>query len=227
MAEGAVLPGPLTEPVVTGRSLWVDGARLVRNKAAVTGMILLGIIAVACLFGPALTGHPYDTVYPDYVRVPASLSAYPPDDQIAPAVERIGSRVRARASEVTVGATPPGLPDEHGQPPDRRTPRLFRALGPVRPGERGRARRRGPAARGRRAGRAQSLLLRHRRQRARSPDPDPDRRPGVARHRPARNVRRHPHRRPLRRGFGYLGGRVDLLMMRVVDVLYSFLSCSS
>ena len=70
MAEGAVLPGPLTEPVVTGRSLWVDArARLVRNKAAVTGMILLGLIAVACLFGPALTGHPYDTVYPDYVRV--------------------------------------------------------------------------------------------------------------------------------------------------------------
>ena len=103
MAEGAVLPGPLTEPVVTGRSLWVDArARLVRNKAAVTGMILLGLIAVACLFGPALTGHPYDTVYPDYVRVPASLSAYPPDDQIAPAVERISSRVRARASEVTV-----------------------------------------------------------------------------------------------------------------------------
>ena len=103
MAEGAVLPGPLTEPVVTGRSLWVDArARLVRNKAAVTGMILLGLIAVACLFGPALTGHPYDTVYPDYVRVPASVSAYPPDDHIAPAIERIGSRVRARASEVTV-----------------------------------------------------------------------------------------------------------------------------
>ena len=104
MAEGAVLPGPLSEPSgVTGRSLWVDArTRLVRNKAAVAGMILLGLITVACLLGPLVTGHAYDAVYPDYVRVPASLQAYPADDQIGPAVDRIGSRVRARPSDLAI-----------------------------------------------------------------------------------------------------------------------------
>jgi oligopeptide transport system permease protein len=103
MAEGAVLPGPLTEPVFTGRSLWADArTRLLRNRASLAGMIVLALIAVACVFGPALTGHPYDTVYPDYVRVPAGLQAYPPDDQIAPAIERISSRVRGRASDIAI-----------------------------------------------------------------------------------------------------------------------------
>src|SRR5215212_6105030 len=100
MAEGAVLPGTLTEPVVTGRSLWVDArTRLIRNRAALVGMVLLALITLACLFGPSLTGHPYDTVYPDYVAAPASLQSYPRDDQVAPAVERIVSRIRARASD--------------------------------------------------------------------------------------------------------------------------------
>src|SRR5215213_2640071 len=103
MAEGAILPRPLTEPVVTGRSLWADArTRLLRNRAAAAGIILLGLITLACLFGPSLTGHPYDTVYPDYVRVPASLQAYPSDDQVGPAIERIGSRVRGRASDVAI-----------------------------------------------------------------------------------------------------------------------------
>jgi oligopeptide transport system permease protein len=103
MAEGAVLPGPLTEPVVTGRSLWADArTRLLRNRAAAAGMIVLGLITLACLFGPSLTGHPYDAVYSDYVRVPASLQAYPSDDQVGPAIDRIGSRVRGRASDVAI-----------------------------------------------------------------------------------------------------------------------------
>src|SRR5215210_3340913 len=103
MAEGAVLPRPLTEPVVTGRSLWADArTRLLRNRAAAAGIILLGLITLACLFGPTLTGHPYDTVYPDYVRVPATLQAYPSDDQVGPAIDRIGSRVRGRASDVAI-----------------------------------------------------------------------------------------------------------------------------
>jgi oligopeptide transport system permease protein len=103
MAEGAVLPGSLTAPTVTGRSLWADArTRLVRNRAAVVGMVVLGLITLACLFGPSLTGHPYDKVYPDYVAVPATLEAYPANAQVAPAIERLGSRVRARPSEITI-----------------------------------------------------------------------------------------------------------------------------
>lgn len=103
MAEGAVISDiPLTGPV-TGRSLWVDArARLLRNKASVASMIILSLIALACIFGPFLTGHPFDRVYPDYVRAPASLTSYPKPEQIAPQVERIGSRVRAKPENIEI-----------------------------------------------------------------------------------------------------------------------------
>ncbi len=104
MAEGAVLPvETMTGPVVTGRSLWAEArGRLVRNRAALTSIILLSLIALACIFGPLFTGHPFDKVYPDYVKVPASIEAYPKADQIEPNLERIGSRVRAKAENISI-----------------------------------------------------------------------------------------------------------------------------
>jgi oligopeptide transport system permease protein len=103
MADGAIIPATLIDEPVAGRSLWADArARLVRNKAAVTSIVLLSLIALACIFGPLFTGHPFDKVYPDYVRAPASLEAYPKADQIAPQIERIGSRVRAKPEDVAV-----------------------------------------------------------------------------------------------------------------------------
>ena len=102
MAEGAALPvETMTGPVVTGRSLWAEArGRLVRNRAALTSIILLTLIALACIFGPFFSGHPYDRVYTDYVKVPASLEAYPKPGQIEPQVERIGARVRAKAENI-------------------------------------------------------------------------------------------------------------------------------
>ncbi|AWM86607.1 ABC transporter permease [Microvirga sp. 17 mud 1-3] len=103
MAEGAALPlETLTDPV-SGRSLWVEArGRLLANKAAVTSIVLLGLIAIACIFGPFFTGHPFDQVYPDYVKVPASLEAYPKPDQVNPQIERIGARVRAKPEDIQV-----------------------------------------------------------------------------------------------------------------------------
>lgn len=46
-----------------GRSLWDDARRrLLRNKAAVTGMVVLGLLCLAALVGPYLTAFPYDQV---------------------------------------------------------------------------------------------------------------------------------------------------------------------
>ena len=100
MSEAAVLP--IVEQVA-GRSLWADArTRLTRNRAAVASMAVLALIALACLFGPLATGHPYDRVYQDYVRVPASLSPHPQPDQIVPAAERIAARIRARAEDARI-----------------------------------------------------------------------------------------------------------------------------
>jgi oligopeptide transport system permease protein len=93
----------LTAPPVVGRSLWADArARLARNRAAVASLVFLLAMAVAAIVGPWLTGHPYDRVYPDYVRAPASLSAYPTAEQLGPAVERMAARARTRVEAQTV-----------------------------------------------------------------------------------------------------------------------------
>lgn len=85
-----------------GRSLWADArGRLARNRAAVASIVVLCCIAVACLVGPYLTGHGYDQVYQDYVRVPASFASYPTAEQLPPAVDRIASRIRAKAEGLT------------------------------------------------------------------------------------------------------------------------------
>jgi oligopeptide transport system permease protein len=46
-----------------GRSLWDDARRrLLRNRGAVAGMIVLGVLVVAAIIGPALTPYAYDQV---------------------------------------------------------------------------------------------------------------------------------------------------------------------
>jgi len=103
MAEGAVLPVEIMTGPITGRSLWAEArGRLIRNRAALTSIIVLALVALTCVFGPFFTGHPFDRVYPDYVKVPASLEAYPKADQVEPNIERIGARVRAKAEGITI-----------------------------------------------------------------------------------------------------------------------------
>ena len=102
MSEATLAPAPATA-AIKGRSLWADArGRLLRNRAALASLIVLGLIAFACLIGPAVTGHDYDQVYQDYVRVPAQLAAYPTAEQLPPATDRIAARIRARAEGLAV-----------------------------------------------------------------------------------------------------------------------------
>ncbi len=60
---------------VEGRSLWQDAlARLLRNRAAVASMIVLGVIAVMAVFAPWLSPHPYDEIYWDRIQMPPDLA---------------------------------------------------------------------------------------------------------------------------------------------------------
>ena len=53
----------ITRVAARGRCLWDDaGRRLVRNKAALASLILLGLLVVAAAVGPYLTPYPYDQV---------------------------------------------------------------------------------------------------------------------------------------------------------------------
>lgn len=78
-----------------GRSLWGDAwLRLRANKAATISMVFLVVVTIACLVGPSLTGHQFTTIYADYVRVPPSLSSYPQGDEIETALGEALARAR-------------------------------------------------------------------------------------------------------------------------------------
>ena len=73
MSTSILLPrsgkgAPAMQAAVKGRSLWDDARRrLFRNKAAVTGMIVLGLLVVAAIVGPHLTAYTYDEINKDDV----------------------------------------------------------------------------------------------------------------------------------------------------------------
>lgn len=113
MTELAVaVPAP-----IVGRSLWGNAwARLKRNRAAMFSLYYLAFIAVISVFGPMVVPHEYTTIYGDYVRTPPSLSAYPKPDMIQGALGDAIKRMRADIKEwhqdgnrviVTITATKP------------------------------------------------------------------------------------------------------------------------
>ncbi|RTM02158.1 MAG: ABC transporter permease subunit [Hyphomicrobiales bacterium] len=102
---------------VVGRSLWGNAwARLKRNRAAMFSLYYLAFIAVISICGPWFVPHEYTTIYGDYVRMPPSLSAYPKPDMIQTALTDATKRMRVDVKEwhqegnrvtVTVTSTKP------------------------------------------------------------------------------------------------------------------------
>ena len=93
----------MTEAVlspVASRSLWQDAwLRLRKNRAAVASMVTLIVLALAGIFGPMVSPHHYSTIYQQYVRVAPSLEAYPRAEQIMPGFEREMTRARLTGTE--------------------------------------------------------------------------------------------------------------------------------
>jgi oligopeptide transport system permease protein len=59
-----------------GRSLWSDARRrLFANRAAVTSLVLLAVIAALALFAPWIAPHPFDKIYWDRVTSPPDVAA--------------------------------------------------------------------------------------------------------------------------------------------------------
>ena len=73
----------ILERAFAGRSLWADArARLFRNKAAVTGMVVLAIVTLLAIFAPLVSRYAYDaidynvvTCAPDWWPVEATCTA--------------------------------------------------------------------------------------------------------------------------------------------------------
>ena len=69
MSASFLVPGSrggadsMTRAALKGRSLWDDARRrLLRNRGAVTGLVVLGVLVVAAIVGPHLTPYAYDYV---------------------------------------------------------------------------------------------------------------------------------------------------------------------
>lgn len=90
-------------PAIQGRSLWVDAWRRLRaNRAAVISGVYLILMTLACVIGPWVAPNAYDDVFPDYVRVPASLDPYPRADAIERGLTDALKRARLEASDIRV-----------------------------------------------------------------------------------------------------------------------------
>ena len=88
---------------VKGRSLWDDArTRLLANRAAMISLFTLAIITLACFVGPYFSGHKFDAVYKNYVKVPAGFEAYPRDEQIIPALTKILKRARVEVETINL-----------------------------------------------------------------------------------------------------------------------------
>jgi oligopeptide transport system permease protein len=64
--------------------------------------ILLGLIAIACIVGPMLSPHGYDTIYRSYVRVPPSLEPYPRASELEAAMRDALTRARVEMTGFSV-----------------------------------------------------------------------------------------------------------------------------
>ena len=103
MTDAELLDEALGRAPVKGRSLWGDAwLRLKANRAAMASLLILALITLACIVGPWLSPHGFDQVYRDYVKVPASLEPYPKAEAVEPALQRALRRARADIESWTI-----------------------------------------------------------------------------------------------------------------------------
>jgi oligopeptide transport system permease protein len=95
MTNVAAASNPTVAKPVAGRSLWGDAwARLKANKAAMISLYYLIFMAVICVVGPYFVPHQYTTIYSDYVRTAPSFSSYPRPEMIETALGEAVKRMR-------------------------------------------------------------------------------------------------------------------------------------
>ena len=76
------------------------GARFVRNRPAIAAAAALLAVALFCLLGPLLSSTAYDAIFPDYVGAPPSLWPHPSEAEARAALDGIAARLRARVVQV-------------------------------------------------------------------------------------------------------------------------------
>lgn len=88
---------------ITGRSLaQLAMMRFRRNKAAITGCVLLVFVTLFSFAGPLFVPHSYDQVFSSYVNVPPSLTPRPDPETLQQVAESVAQRARVTLDSFTV-----------------------------------------------------------------------------------------------------------------------------
>jgi oligopeptide transport system permease protein len=88
---------------VPGRSLTrLAFDRLVRNYASVASFCVLVVVAAICVIGPFVAPHAYDEVFPSYVRTGPSLDPYPRTDMLEAAMRDVADHARVTLIDFAV-----------------------------------------------------------------------------------------------------------------------------
>ncbi len=97
------IPGTAHQPMVKSRSLFQLAAlRFRRNKAAMAGSIMLLLITLFSFVGPNFLTHTYDQVFSSYVSVAPSLEPRPDVNNLQGVMEGVAGRARVELKEFSV-----------------------------------------------------------------------------------------------------------------------------
>ena len=92
-----------SQPEISGRSLaQLAMMRFRRNKAAISGCVLLAFVTLFSFAGPLFVPHSYDQVFSSYVNVPPSLTPRPDPETLQDVAESVAQRARVTLAEFTV-----------------------------------------------------------------------------------------------------------------------------
>jgi oligopeptide transport system permease protein len=76
--------------------------RLMRNRAAVVSILVLIAVSAVYVFGPYVTPHAYDQVFESYVRTAPSLEPYPRADTLQQVMATAAQQARVTLADFTV-----------------------------------------------------------------------------------------------------------------------------
>ena len=115
------------------------GARFSRNLPAMVSAAALLAVALFCILGPSLSSTSYDAIFPDYVGASPALWPHPSEAEARAALDRIAARLRARLVQATFDEAEARVTLQASRPIDERGLAYFErsdAFGPARVEER-------------------------------------------------------------------------------------------
>ncbi|MDQ0475411.1 ABC transporter permease subunit [Labrys wisconsinensis] len=85
--------------------LQLAALRLRRNLAAMVSLVVFAAVVLICVLGPLVTPHRYDQIFQSYVMVPPSLAPYPKEATLKTVMAQAVERARVRLDAFAVSGS--------------------------------------------------------------------------------------------------------------------------